>query len=339
MRSAPSRFAHDGTTQNYVELEGGGKAAFARLLSGEVYSPYRWEVRLFKPREIAEARVRFRPDGTAYGFSRYVPEIGTRAARSMTRPRAPSPRRTRACRLGRRLRPLQAARAVAGQRPNGRVDHTFVYERDDVMLGDAHIRLQLTVSGDALTEVTHFVHVPEAFGRRFDELRSANDTIARVASLTAGVLYGLGGCILGVVWLMRRHWLLWRPALVAGAIVAGLDALAMLANAPQAWFGYDTAQSTAVFWGQQVGVAVPGVRRRRARACARVHGGGEPVAQGLCRSSAAVAPLVARCRADAADPRAHARRLSFRSASSSRSSPPSITSPTAISDGGSPPNR
>src|SRR5579862_5154189 len=32
-----ARFAHDGTTQNYVELEGGGKAAFAALVAGDIY--------------------------------------------------------------------------------------------------------------------------------------------------------------------------------------------------------------------------------------------------------------------------------------------------------------
>ncbi len=34
-RAAPSRFAHDSATQNYVELEGGGKAAFAALVKGD----------------------------------------------------------------------------------------------------------------------------------------------------------------------------------------------------------------------------------------------------------------------------------------------------------------
>ena len=247
-------FAHDGQTQNYVELEGGGKSAFTRLLSGEVYSPFTWEVRLFRPRETAEAHVRFRPDGTVDGFRHYVPEtapgpaLDAAAARSIAEASAHAD-------WGVDFTPYKLLEQSHLQRPNGRVDHTFVYERTDVMLGEAHIRLQLSVSGDALTEVTRFVHVPEAFGRRFEELRSANNTIARVASLAAGVLYGLGGCIIGVVWLMRRRWLLWKPALVAGAVVAGLNAAAMLANSPQAWFSYDTAQSTAVFWGQQVGIA------------------------------------------------------------------------------------
>jgi hypothetical protein len=247
-------FAHDGQTQNYVELEGGGKSAFTRLLSGEVYSPFTWEVRLFKPRETAEAHVRFRPDGTVDGFKRYVPEIApgpaldAAAARSIAETRAHAD-------WGVDFEPYQLLEQSHLQRPNGRVDHTLVYERKDVVLGEAHIRLRLSVSGDALTEVTRFVHVPEAFGRRYEELRSANNNIAFVASLAAGVLYGLGGCILGVVWLLRRRWLLWKPALVAGVVVAGLNAAAMLANSPQAWFSYDTAQSTAVFWGEQVGIA------------------------------------------------------------------------------------
>jgi hypothetical protein len=247
-------FAHDGTTQNYVELEGGGKSAFARLLSGEVYSPFRWEVRLFKPGETAEARVRFKPDGTVYGFNRDVPETAPGPALEPAAARAIAEAAARAdwaVDFG-PYAPLEQSHV---QRPNGRVDHTFVYERKDVALGDGRVRLQLTVSGDALTEVTYFVHVPEAFERRFEELRSANNTIARIASLAAGVLYGLGGCIIGVVWLMRRRWLVWKQALVAGAAVAGLNAAAILANAPQAWFGYDTAQSTAVFWGQQIGIA------------------------------------------------------------------------------------
>jgi hypothetical protein len=248
-------FTHDGTTQNYVELEAGGKSAFSRLLSGEVYAPFRWEVRMFKPGETAETRVRFRPDGSLYGFSRYVPEIAPGPALDAAAARAIAEAGARTD-WGVDFAPYKLLEQSRVQRPNRRVDHTLVYERDDVTLGEARVRLQLVVSGDTLTEVTHFVHVPEAFGRRFAELRSTNNTIARVASLSAGVLYVLGGCIIGVVWLLRRHWLLWKPALAAGAIVAGLNALAILANSPQAWFGYDTAQSTTVFWGQQIGVAI-----------------------------------------------------------------------------------
>jgi hypothetical protein len=246
-------FAHDGGTQNYVELEAGGKKAFTRLLSGEIYSPYYWEVRLFKPGEIAEARVRFRPDGAPYGFVRAIPEDAPGAALESAAARAIAETRAHDD-WAIDFAPYTLLDASQVVRPSRRVDHVFEYERTDEKLGDARIRLRLVVSGDALTEVSHFVHVPEAFWRRYAELRSANNTIARVASLSAGALYGLGG-ILGVLWLMRKRWLLWKPALAAGAVVAGLNALSVLANAPQSWFGYDTAHSPAVFWGQQIGVA------------------------------------------------------------------------------------
>ena len=140
-------------------------------------------------------------------------------------------------------------------RVSGRVDHQFVFERDDV-LGDAKIRLQLVVSGDELTKVLPFVHVPEAFERRFEEMRSANNAIAGIASITAGLLYGLVGCILGALWLLRQHWLVWKPPLVAGMVVSLLLAATILANSPSAWFGFSTAQDEGTFWVRQVALAL-----------------------------------------------------------------------------------
>ncbi len=130
-----------------------------------------------------------------------------------------------------------------------------MFERDDGF-GDARIRLRLTVTGDELTGVERYVHVPEKFERRFQELRSANNTIANFATLAAGALYGLGGCIIAVLWLLRQRWLLWRPALVAGGVIGGLMALMVLASYPEAWFGFDTAETAGSFWVQQVGMAL-----------------------------------------------------------------------------------
>jgi hypothetical protein len=247
-------FAHDGATQNFVELEAGGKSAFTRLLSGDVYAPYRWEVRLFKPGEIAEVRLGFKPDGTPYGFVRKLPESAPGAVLDASAARAIAEKSARddwQIDLSRYKLIEQSQKEQLSKR----VDHTFTYERIDEKLGDGRVRLKLVVSGDELTALGHFVFVPEAFSRRYAEMRSANNTIAFVASLSAGALYGLGGCILAVLWLMRQRRLLWKPALAAGAVVAGINLLAAFANAPQSWFSYDTATSTTVFWAQQIGIA------------------------------------------------------------------------------------
>jgi hypothetical protein len=248
-----AQFINDSATQNFVELEAGGKPAFTRLLSGDLYAPYRWEVRLFKPGEIAEARVGFKPDGTPYGFSRRLPESAPGAALDAAAARAIAEKSARddwSIDFSRYKLIEQSQKEQVSKR----VDHTFTYEREDEKLGDGRIRLKLVVSGDALTGLGHFVFVPEAFERRYAELRAANNTIATVATYSALSLYGLGGCILAVLWLLRQRRLLWKPALAAGAIVAGINATARIADSPQAWFSYDTAQSTTVFWAQQVGI-------------------------------------------------------------------------------------
>ena len=253
-----ARFSHDATTQNYVELEGGGKTAFAALTRGDRYSPYWWEVRLFTLGAIDETLIRLDPDGSPAGFTRRLPETYVREA-------------------GRKALDADAARTIAetrahedfgidftGYRPieqsqqtqtSGRIDHSFTYERPEP-LGEARIRLLLTVSGDELTGVTPFVHVPESFARRYQELRSANDLIANLATISAALLYGIGGCVLAVLWLARGHWLLWRAPVCAGLIVGTLLAAASVAGAGTSWFGADTTETLATFWSKQAALAL-----------------------------------------------------------------------------------
>ena len=310
------RFAHDSATQNYVELEGGGKQAFGALVQGDLYAPYWWDVRMFSPGDVNEVTIRFGPDGAPNGFARRVPETYVRdaatkalsaaAARALAEERAAADWKLD-------LAPYALLEQSQQTRPAGRVDHTFVYQRAE-KLGEARIRLRLTVAGDELTEIAPYVHIPESFERRFRELRSANDTIAGIAGLSAGLLYGLGGCILGVLWLARAHWLVVRPALVAGFVVGGLMAATALAAAPAAWFGFDTAQSATTFWARQLGAAAAIALGGGLGVRARVHGGGKPHAARVCAPAAAVARLVARRRRVARGARAHGRRLPLRPA-------------------------
>ncbi len=251
-------FNHDVDTQNYVELEGGGKEAFAALVAGRAYAPFWWDVRLFKPGAIEEVLIRFKPDGALDGFTRKVAETYVRdeATKALAPEAALALAREQATRdWNVDLKPYHLLDQSQQAQRNGRVDHRFVFERDEPKLAEARIRLQLLVAGDELMQVMPFVNIPESFERRFQEMRSANNTIARLASLTAGVLYGLVGCILGALWLLRQHFLVWKPPLVAGLVIGAFLGATVLANSATAWFGYSTAQDESTFWVRQFGLA------------------------------------------------------------------------------------
>ncbi|MFQ5632462.1 MAG: hypothetical protein ACE5I1_27145, partial [bacterium] len=237
-------FGVDSEVQTYVELEVGDTEAFSEMLAGDLYSPYTWQVRHFKENETNESRIRFTPAGKPYGFVEKLPEDAPGASLQ------PDSARTIAENAARThwqidFSAYQLVEASQENRPGGRTDHTLVYERPNVKLGDdGQYRLRLTVSGDRFTELTHFVKIPEAFSRKYEEMRSANDTIAFGSVMAMGVIYILGGCIIGLFFLLRQRWVIWRKPLFWGLFIAFLQFLAGMNQLPLAWMGYDTALSS-----------------------------------------------------------------------------------------------
>jgi hypothetical protein len=245
----------DPEVQTYVELEGGGPDAFADLVESGPYRPYAWEVRHFREGEVAETRVRFTPEGRPYGFRETLaedapgPELSADEARAV----AETDARTR---WGVELDAYRSVETSQVARPGGRVDHTFVYERDGPALGDARVRLRLRVAGDRPSELAHFVEVPEAFLRRYQEIRSGNETLALVSSVIFVVGFLVVGCGVATFFLLRGGWILWRAPLAWALAISVLMALGTLNQLPLSWMDYDTAVSRSTFLLQQVGVAV-----------------------------------------------------------------------------------
>ena len=298
------------------------------------FAPFWWEVRLFRAGRSRRGGRALSPRRHAVGIhAQECPSASCRpippASRSIARARA-SPCRTSArAKTGASI----SARCDSSKRPQqtrttGRVDHAFVYERTTGNIADSSFRLRLAVTGNALTEVTHFVHVPESFERRYPRAaeRERRDRRARRAS-SPGVLYGIGGCVLGVA-------VAAAPALPA---VAARGHGGIRRRRPD---GRRVARQRArrlvrlrhgAVGRRTSGCAQAGAaaaRRDRRRPCLRprVHGGGKSFAARVSRPSPVVARVVARGRADDRGARAHARRLSVRAARRSRSSRRSTTS-------------
>jgi hypothetical protein len=204
-------FTLDSRTQTFVELEGGGKEAFTRMLEEGLYAAYTWQVRHFREGETTETRLAFRPDGRPYELLVQLPEDQPGAALDPDAARAIAEREAAA---NWHVDLVLYAPLPPGQerRPGGRVDHTFIYERPDPTFGEAHIRLRLGVSGDRLTRVEHFVQIPEAFDRRYESMRAANDAIGIGSVVGMALLYVVGGIGVGLFFMLRRGWVIfgWR---------------------------------------------------------------------------------------------------------------------------------
>jgi Type II CAAX prenyl endopeptidase Rce1-like len=244
-------FTSDSEAQTFIELEGGGKEALAQVLRDGLYAVHTWRVRHFAEGQKYEALLRFRPDGRPYGFLETIDETAPGAALSPEDARAIAERTAAGAWLV-DFGPYTLVEQSRERRPVGRVDHTFTYERASPTLNDGRYRLRLVVTGDKLTEVRHFIRIPQAFSRRYEEMRSANEAIGAAGSIAMVVLYFAGGVGVGLFWLLRQHWVVARPAILWGLAVAALQLLAGINEFPLSWMSYDTALPRASFVSQQV---------------------------------------------------------------------------------------
>ena len=239
-------FDSDQSTQTFIELEAGGKKRFSQVIQEKLYSPYTWTVRHFKEGSIDETLISFTPEGQAYGFRLSLPETLPGAA---LRPEEALKIAERAAEADWKIRlsDFQLVAKSSDTKSSKRIDHLFTYELKNQSLGVGKFRLELSVAGDRLSGVQHSVKVPDAFTRKYGEMRSANNTIASMASAAMLVLYLIGGCSFGIFYLARKRWLLWKPSLIAAAIIALFQGLEKLNQLPLAWMQYDTAIPKTAF--------------------------------------------------------------------------------------------
>ncbi|MEK0445437.1 MAG: hypothetical protein RLZZ399_758 [Verrucomicrobiota bacterium] len=238
-------FESDRDVKNFVELEAGGKEAFARMLREGLFFPYRWRIRHFVPGQERERTVWFTPDGLPYGFSETISEkeagaaLSVEEARKLAEEGARSPWNVR-------LEDWRLVEHSEEKRVGGRLDHWFTYERPGLKLGEGTYRLNLEVSGDRLTAVSHFIKIPESFERRYEEMRSANETLASFAGSAIQLVY-MGGALVSLGILGRKRWLIWRIPLVAAGLVGGLELIASLSQWPLQWLSYSTGTPVQSF--------------------------------------------------------------------------------------------
>jgi hypothetical protein len=227
--------------KTFIELDAGGKDALVDIMKKDLYTPYIWAVRHFKEGDPRQTYIFFKPDGTPYGFQQQLSEDdqGTTLTPDAARAMAETQARDQWHIDSNAYTLIETASET---QPSGRIDHTFVYERPDLTIGSAgKYRLRLGVSGDQFSTLSHVLYIPETFTRHYAQMQSTNETIAHAAQLLSQLFYLLGGCILALLWLGRKRWLLIRTPFIWAIGIAFLVALSKLNQLPMIWINYDTA--------------------------------------------------------------------------------------------------
>ncbi len=238
-------FIADDVAKTFVELECGGATRFMEIISQNLYQPYTWHVRIFKPYDAHEVLIKYTPNGTLYGFTETLSEELHGKSISATQAQAIAQDIART-QWNIDLSHYALAESSQETVASGRIDHSFVYERTDQTIGEGFYRLLITVSGDRVTQINHFIRVPDNFMRRYQQMRTANDTIAWIARLLILFLYIFGG-IIGLIFFMRRRSIIWRYAIISGTSIALLLFCTKINELPLLWMHYQTALSPVSF--------------------------------------------------------------------------------------------
>src|SRR3954454_20604041 len=248
------QFEGDDSLRTFVELAGGGIDSLNAMVRGHDVAPFTWSVRAFTPGDPREAHVDFAPDGRIIGFDRELAETDPRPAVTADSGLRLAQHALDSWIDDRADRWKVVTSSYETKKPSGRIDRSYIFERTDRRIGGAPIRIEAVVAGDAPSRIRPFVEIPQSFRRRYAEMRSWNDLLARLGAL--GVMgIAIAGVLAFTRWARQRR-VRWRESMLVGGVIGALMLAASVNGIPGNWFYYDTAMSPAPFLGLQVLLAL-----------------------------------------------------------------------------------
>lgn len=247
-------FTSDDSLRTFVELAGGGRDSLQSLLRGHDVSLFSWLVRAFTPGDARETQIRLAPDGRLIGVRRILPDSLVRPSMDDTAGRVMADSVLTQWLGEPNAQWSLLASSYATRKPSDRIDRTYTYERVGRTISGAPLRLDVVIAGDLVSEARPYVVIPESFGRRYEEMRSANNLLALFSTL------GLLGLIVIAMVALRRysreHTVRWGPPAVIGVVVGAFVTAAMLNELPASWMLYDTAGSAELHQWTSVAFAL-----------------------------------------------------------------------------------
>lgn len=200
--------------------------------------------RFFKPLQQEEYYVDFLPNGRFAGFKKVIPESDAGATLTERDAREVADKFI-ASATQYSLNDWHEVDYKTEVRP-ARLDHVFVFEKNDWKAKDATYRMEIDVYGNEVGKYMEFLKVPEAWVLDWETQRSQNDLAKMIADV---LMYSLIAASLVIfVQLYKRRALRLRIGLWAGLVVFLVSCLEVASNFSQIVYGgYDTAVTYTSF--------------------------------------------------------------------------------------------
>jgi membrane protease YdiL (CAAX protease family) len=238
-------FRHDERSKTFLERELGLEGA-TRVI-GDPVQLWRWSHRWVRERQQEEYRAEITTSGKLVGFHRQIEEAraGANLAEQAARQLAEEFLETT---MQRPLQTLEFVEAQSNKR-EARTDYDFTWKLVDFSPAQSSYRLRVSVQGDQIGGFDEFLHVPEAWQRDFDEVRSHNQATGMVASFF--LMLTLLAMVVAFFSGVRARDIRWKTATTFAAIAAALTLLSELNNLPLSAHRYDTTDTVLSFYASQ----------------------------------------------------------------------------------------
>jgi hypothetical protein len=205
-------FSYDDDAKSFLEYELGVRKA-NELMTREIPVWY-WRVRMARELQQEELCVWINPEGKLAGVDHDFEN--DKALTSLTHKEAEAFARNFVEKeTGNSLEGFDLIKDEESQKPK-RKDHSFTFEDTKRDFKGARMRVFISLAGDQIDAYNRYLHVPEAFERKFANIRSYNSMLAKVAQIFMTLL-GLAS-MFTFGWAVMTGNIRWRPVIVIALI-------------------------------------------------------------------------------------------------------------------------
>jgi len=142
------------------------------------------------------------------------------------------------------------------KKQKNRTDYHFVWQKKDYSIGEAHLRVAVSIYGDKLGFFGRYLDIPEEFSRDLKKSLSVGQVLSMITAIFMFLLFI--AAIVVLIIQFKKDRMNWKFGLFFGLAVCVLSAVDFLNSLPLIWSSYPDTISKSVYIAIAAGSMVMG---------------------------------------------------------------------------------